>query len=285
MSSAATRDAFHAILAPYDLDRLRRGSGAGPEALIAHHVLDGIGVTSTTIIEIEPTASSQIQFCIAVDAAIAAAVQRSRSAGQLPIVFSGNCHACLGTLSGLGSRAAIAWFDAHGDLNTPDSTESGYFDGMALATALGWAWTGLTRQIPGFAPARESDTVLIGGRDLDDAERELLEQSGIAHHAPASPGNGPARDLAALLAEVSRPGAAYVHLDLDVIDPSALRANRFAVPGGVSVAWLETALQAVRHRHDIAAVGVTAYDPEYAPPAQAAPIVNRLLRALLRTAP
>ena len=212
-------------------------------------------------------------------------MQRSRAAGRLPVVFSGNCHACLGTLSGLGSRAAIAWFDAHGDLNTPDTTETGYFDGMALATAFGWAWTGLTRQIPGFTPARESDTLLIGGRDLDGGERALLEKSRIAHHAPAALSDGPARDLSELLAEDSRPRPAYVHLDLDVIDPSALRANRFDVPGGVSVAWLEQALRMVRHRHDIAAVGVTAYDPEYAPPSQAAPIVNRLLRALLRTTP
>jgi arginase len=248
-------------------------------------VLDGIDVADITTIDTTITASSQVQSCIALDASIAIAVQRSRAAGLVPIVLSGNCHSCLGTLSGLGPRTSIVWFDAHGDLNTPDTTETGYFDGMALGTALGWGWKTLTQQLPGFQPAKESDAVLVGGRDLDAAERILLERSRIAHHTPAALSDRPSRELSELLSDDSRPRTAYVHLDLDVIDPSELRANRFGVSGGVRVAWLEEALRAVRRRHEIAAVAVTAYDPAYAPPEHAAPIVNRLLRALLHTTP
>lgn len=268
---------LHAILVPYDLDQLRHGSGCGPEALVKHGALRGFDA-DTTSIELSRPGSSQIHQCIAIDTAIASAVRRARDAGQVPIVFAGNCHTCLGTLSGLEKRTSIVWFDAHGDLNTPDTTETGYFDGMALSTALGWAWRGLTRHIPGFDAADERDAVLVGGRDLDAAERELLNRSRITHHEPASVG-----EFAAVIAEPSRPRPAYVHLDLDVIDPSALQANRFNVPGGVSTAWLEAALMAVAQRHDIAAVAVTAYDPSFAAPDAAAPLVNRLLRALLHT--
>jgi arginase len=273
------------ILSPYDLDQLRSGSGAGPEALNAHGVLDGIDAAPPITIEIGTPAASQIQHCIAIDAAIASAVRGCRADGQRPIVFSGSCHACLGTLAGLGDRAAIVWFDAHGDLNTSNTTPTGYFDGMALATALGWDWAGLTRQIPGFTPARDTDAMLIGGRDLDAGERALLDRSRVAHHAPPAGSGHASPDLERLLSDPSRPGQAYVHLDLDIIDAHELRANRFEAPGGVSVAWLEEALGLVRKRHDIAAIGVTAYDPSFTGAAVAAPIVNRLLRALLRTTP
>jgi arginase len=277
--------ALQAVLVPYDLDALRHGNGAGPEALVSNGALDGLDVGGTTSIEVSTGAASQIQQCIAIDAAIARAVHPVCDAGDVAIVFSGSCHACLGSLSGIGARAAIIWFDAHGDLNTPDTTESGYFDGMALATALGWGWTAMTRQIPGFAAANEDDVVLAGGRDLDAAERQLLEQSRVSHHAPAPLAQRVSKDFEHALSAPSRPRRAYVHLDLDVIDPSLMRANRFNAPGGVTVDWLEAALRIVRHHHDIAAVGVTAYDPSYTAPATAAPIVNRLLRALLHTGP
>jgi arginase len=275
--------AFHAILAPYDLDVLRQGNGAGPEALVSNGALRRFEIATTTTIELTDRASSQVQQCIAIDAAIARAVRPICDAGDVPIVFSGSCHACLGSLSGIGARTSIIWFDAHGDLNTPETTETGYFDGMALATALGWGWTAMTRQIPGFAAAIEADALLAGGRDLDDGERQLLQRSGVGHYAPAPLADGVSAEFEHALAAPTRPHRAYVHLDLDVIDPSLMRANRFNAPGGVSVEWLESALRLVRHRHDIAAVGVTAYDPAFTPPATAAPIVNRLLRALLHT--
>jgi arginase len=276
--------AVHAILVPYDLDAFRHGSGAGPEALASHGALEGLAVSGTTVVEVSSPTSSQVQHCFAIDAAIARAVRPVADAGDVPVVFSGNCHACLGTLTGIGVRAGIIWFDAHGDLNTPESTETGYFDGMALATALGWGWTGMSRQIPGFAAADETDALLVGGRDLDPGERRLLEQSRVLHHAPAPLADRVSGELAHALS-APRPHRAYVHLDLDVIDPSEMRANRFDAPGGVTVPWLEAALREVRRRHDIAAVGVTAYDPAFTAPGTAAPIVNRLLRALLHTAP
>ena len=277
--------AYHAILVPYDLDVLRRGSGAGPEALVSHGAMDGLNVSGTTVVTLSSPATSQVQQCIAIDAAVAREVQSVSAAGNAPVVFSGNCHSCLGTLSGLGARTSIIWFDAHGDLNTPETTETGYFDGMALATALGWGWTALTRQVPGFSAANDVDVLLIGGRDLDPAEQQVLQRSRIGHHVPAPLAERISPDLEHALSERARPRRAYVHLDLDVIDPSVMRANRFDAPGGVTVAWLEDALLMVQQRHEIAAVAVTAYDPAYAPPPTAASIVNRLLRALLHTSP
>ena len=273
--------AVHTILVPYHFGSLRLGTGAGPEALASNGVLDGLPVSGTTTVTVESQASSEIRQCIAVDAALAAAARQAREAGHVPVVFSGNCHACLGSLAGIGGPAAIVWFDAHGDLNTPETTETGYFDGMALATALGWCWTSLVRQIPGFAASDERDVLLAGGRDLDRGERVRLRRSNLRHYLPPALSDGRDAAFAATLAGGGRARRAYLHLDLDVIDPSELWANQFRVAGGVSVSWLESALVEVRAQYEIAGVGVSAYDPSFTPPAAAAPIVNRVLKAAL----
>jgi arginase len=273
---------LQAILVPYALGKPRVAGGAGPEALLAAGVLNGLPIGSVTTIEVEPSAGNEIKQSIAVDAAVAQAARLLRQAGDLPIVLSGNCHACLGTLTAAGPEAAIIWLDAHGDLNTPDTTETGYFDGMALATALGWTWTRMTRTIPGFAVADERRVLLVGARDLDSGERARLAQSQVRHYAPPPLGDTDRdTDFDDALAHLPEAPHAYVHLDLDVLDPSELAVNQFGVGGGVSARWLEAALRSVRRRFAIAAVGVSAYDPAYAAPAVAAPLVNRLLKALL----
>jgi arginase len=273
--------ALHTMLVPYHFGSPRHGTGAGPEALASNGVLNGLPVSGATTITVESQAWNEIQQCIAIDAAVAAATRKACEGGETPVVFSGNCHACLGSLAGIGSPAAIVWFDAHGDINTPETTETGYFDGMALATALGWCWTNLTRQIPGFAAAQERDVLLAGGRDLDRGERVRLRRSNLRHYLPPALAGGRDAAFATAVAVGGTARRAYIHLDLDVIDPSELWANQFKVPGGVSVAWLEAALGDVRAHYEIACFGVSAYDPSFTPPAVAAPIVNRLLKAVM----
>ena len=272
---------LHSIFVPYHFAAARVATGAGPEALLANSVLNGLPVSGITTIAVDAPASSEIQQCIAIDSALARAARQACDAGQVPVVFSGDCHACLGSLAAIGVPVAIVWFDAHGDLNTPETTETGYFDGMALASALGWCWTNLVRQIPGFVPADEREVLLAGGRDLDRGERVRLRRSYLRHYQPPAMTDGVDAGFAAAMGGPAGTRRAYVHLDLDVIDPSELWANRFKVPGGVSVSWLEAALREVAARYEIAGIGVTAYDPSLTPPATAAPIVNRLLRALV----
>jgi arginase len=270
--------AVSTFLVPYHLDRLRLGTGAGPDAIAAAGGLSRFAAPRTII---SAAAGNEVQTCIAIDAALAAEARLAREAGDTLVVLSGNCHACLGTLGATGNDVSIIWFDAHGDLNTPQTTGSGFFDGMALATALGWAWRGLTTRIGGFAPIDEGHVLLVGGRDLDAGEREHLVRSRVRHFQPPALASSAEtyETFDATLATVASPRAAYVHLDLDVLDPTELAANEYAVPGGVSIAWLEAALQAVSRRHDIVAIGVTSYDPAYHDADAVAAVVKRLLDA------
>src|SRR6185503_6526171 len=103
--------------------------------------------------------------------------------GSLPLVLGGDHSVALGTLAGLrvaaGEPGGVIWIDAHGDLNTPDSSPTGNVHGMPLAAALGvagerFAHSGLS------LPAVDVDrVVLVGVRSLDPAERTLIRERGI----------------------------------------------------------------------------------------------------------
>ena len=269
--------ALHTILVPYHFGSFRLGTGAGPEALASNGVLNGLPVSGTTTITVESQASNEIQQCIAVDAALAAAARKACEAGDVPVVFSGNCHACLGSRRHRRPDRLV-WFDAHGDLYAGNNGKDISTDGARHGTG---CWTNLARQIPGFAAAEERDVLLAGGRDLDRGERVRLRRSNVRHYLPPALADGRDAAFTAALTVRGSAGRAYIHLDLDVIDPSELWANQFKVPGGVSVAWLAAALGDVRAHYEIAGVGVTAYGPSFTPPALAAPIVNCLLKAVM----
>jgi arginase len=193
---------------------------------------------------------------------VAGAVRAARAAGRFPVVLSGNCNAAVGVLSGLTPAArSNFWFDAHGESNTPDTTATGFLDGMGLSTALGWCWRAVAASVPGFQPVAPEATFLLGARDLDPPEAALLSRSGVtvvpvsevSHHMPV-------RLAAARLPE----GLGYVHLDPDVLDPELVgRANSLPVPGGLSVAQLTGAITAIRARIPVGAATIASYAPEY----------------------
>jgi arginase len=271
---------FSGFVVPYHLDGLRKGMGAGPEAIVSSGALSGVPLTGVRTIVVDE-AANEVQSCIAIDSALAANARAARNAGEALLVMSGNCHACLGTLAGTGSDVAVIWFDAHGDLNTPDTTETGFFDGMALACAVGWTWRALTKKIPGFQPVPEHHVLLVGARDLDAGERERLLRSRIRHF-PTPPLQCTAATtsaFAAALTTAPQPKAAYVHIDLDILDPSEMRANGYAVDGGVSVSWLEAALRVIADQKLVVGIGLTSYDPTCHDAATVAKIVRRLLNA------
>ena len=117
---------------------------------------------------------------------IAGRVGDAVGTGRLPIVLGGDHSIALGTLGGLAAAAggpgAVLWIDAHGDLNTPQTTPSGNVHGMPLAAALGRGGAAFESEawpLPALEPAR---TTLIGVRALDDGERALLGELDVAVH-------------------------------------------------------------------------------------------------------
>jgi arginase len=149
----------------------------------------------------------------------------------------------------------VFWFDAHADFNTPETSPSGFLDGMALAIATGQCWRDCA---PMFQtnPLPEDHIVQVGVRSVDDGERHRLHQSRI-HQSTADPA-AMARTLDAVAGRFER---AYVHVDLDVVDASELRANHYAVDSGPSVAAVAASIAAIGNRFRVDAAALTALDP------------------------
>jgi arginase len=164
------------------------------------------------------------------------------------VVASGDCTTSLAIVAGLQRRGVppgVIWIDAHGDFHTPRTTRSGYFGGMALAMLVGRAGASLAQSI-GLRPIAENACVLAGARDLDPGELDNLASSAVCR----------IDDVAALARTSLPPSPWYVHLDVDVIDPSELLPLRFPAPGGPSASAVAAALRALASRGTITTLGL-----------------------------
>lgn len=171
-------------------------------------------------------------------AALLAAARAEVEAGTTRFV-AGSCDLAIATLPAAAARypgLRVAWFDAHPDFNTPETSPSGFLGGMPLAAACG-VW----ESVPTHPTVDPRHVHLCGVRDVDPGERELLDAHGV-HETP--PSEGPV----------------WVHLDLDVLDPSLMPAP-FAVPDGWSWERLEAALAALP---DVVGAEVCGCAPGYA---------------------
>jgi arginase len=259
---------------PYDLGRAGINGGRGASAL-ADALQDER--SNRRLLVWEGEARNEIAASMGVVHALATCVRDVVGSGGLPVVLAGNCHSCLGTVAGIDQEGLGAvWLDAHADFNTPDTTTTGFFDGMALALLSGAGWPRLREGVAGLRPIPEEHVVLVDARDADEGERERLAASRIRRA-------GQTELTAALDALRERVATVYLHVDLDILDPSAGRANPWAVEGGLGTDELLQAIDAVRERFEIRAVAFTAYwpesDPDGAIPAIARAAFDRVLAA------
>ncbi len=251
------------ITVPYDTARFDTRMGAGPGHLLGLGLADrlrGRGhAVEVTELRADPDAfPAEIATAFDLQRRLAVAVRDAAERGELPVVLAGNCNTAVGTVSGLGARRHdVVWLDAHGDFNTPETTIGGFLDGMSIAMLTGACWRELTATVPGFEPVDEAAIHLVGARDLDPLEARRLAGSAVRLIGPA--GAAAALDAALAAGGTGRP--VYLHLDLDVLDPSEAVINRFAAPGGLLRTDLEAIVRLVGERRRIAAIAITALDP------------------------
>lgn len=248
------------ILVPYDSGSYRARMGCGPERLfesglqpllerLGHKlIVDEIRVSSPHTAEISTT----FELC----GAVAKRVHHCLEANIFPLVLSGNCNIAIGAVAGCGSeRTGVAWFDAHGESTTPETTESGFLDGMGISILTGQCWRKLAHRIPSFSPVSGKHVLLIGSRDIEPAETDLLAHVGV--HRVTEP-----EDLRSTIDSISSEvDGVYIHLDLDVLDPKEAIANQWATPGGFSVEILTDAIKTIQRRTQLKGFGIASYDP------------------------
>jgi arginase len=267
------------IVSPFDSGLPDVGMGAGSTALAGEDALRFAPVETVPAVE---ERIPEIARVIELDRRLAGRVRSAVRSGAFPLVLAGNCNSSLGTVSGLRpGPLGVVWFDAHADFDTPDENISGFFDVMGLSILTGGGWQALAATIPGFVPVEERHVVLAGVRDLEPYQRSALERSSLR----TVPGAFAPPDLEQALDELRREvQGIYLHVDLDALDAGEGRANRYAAPGGPSVATLLEAVDLVFDRFDVRAAALTAYDPAADADGRAGAVAAELLARIVRRA-
>ena len=254
------------LTVPYDsgLHGIRMGAGPGhllKAGLEEHLCQAGHHVAVERVEALASDVPAEIATAFELARILSGSVRRAVEQGRLPVVLAGNCMTALGTIAGIRSaEPGIIWFDAHGDFNTPETTVGGFLDGMALTAATGRCWAQLASSIPGFQPINDRNVLMLGARDLDPLEAGAMNSSEVAWLSPEQLRQSLDSALDALRARVR---TVYVHLDLDVLDPSVGKVNSYAAPVGLTLEELRTTLGGIAQRFRVGAVALTAFDPVY----------------------
>jgi arginase len=268
---------------PYSSGRRDHGMGRGPTALLEEHGLaerlsgEGFDVSVDTV-EIPDSLVPEIARTFELNRRLASSVRSARAEGAFPIVLGGNCNCAWGATAGSSddeATPAVVWLDAHADFDVPDDNLSGFLDVMALSTLTGSSWQALAATIPGFRPVRERDVLLVGVRDLDDYQRERLEQSEISVSWGSSD--------PVLEAFDPDPSNLYLHVDLDSLDPSVGQANEFSAPDGLSLDRVLALQREAVEAFDVVCASVTAYDPDFDGDGAIAGAAAQIVTGLART--
>jgi arginase len=251
------------IGAPLDLGAGRRGVDMGPSAIryagLEQHLRETLGIRTVDLGNvIAPVAESTeagderarfLRQILALCDEVAKLVAGARRDGQTPLVLGGDHSIALGTLVGMAAAhgpGGVLWIDAHGDLNTPESSPSGNVHGMVLAAALGLGGRAFDHEgwtLPAVEAGRLS---LFGVRSLDQGERELLKKLDAKVYTMADIDRiGVEHCMRDAIAHAS--GAAFLHvsLDLDVVDPETAPGVGTPVRGGLSYREAHLAMEVV----------------------------------------
>jgi len=271
------------IGAPVDLGQGRRGVDMGPSAIriadlephleaLGHTVVD-CGDIDVRIPETLEIGSSNLRYKAAILAAcdtLRAEVERSLAAGLLPVVLGGDHSIAIGSVAGVSQHYArqnqsigVIWFDAHGDSNTSETTPSGNIHGMALAISMGLGDPDLV-QLGGRAPKVDGRrVVLIGVRDLDPGERDVLKGSGATVFTIRDLDERGMRDVVTQAISIAGEGTAGIHVsfDLDVVDPEDAPGVGTAIWGGITYREAHLAMEMVADSKRLAAFDLMEVNP------------------------
>jgi arginase len=239
------------IGAALDLGQGRRGVDMGPSAIryaglnsrlreLGREVVDW-GNVEAAVKESVSTGDERARYLPEIKATctrIASLVQRAAREGSVPLVLGGDHSVALGTLGGLASVhgvGGVLWIDAHGDLNTPDSSPSGNVHGMVLAGALGYLGDELASDQWTLPAVDLRRVALVGVRSLDGAERKLLNELDVRVYTMSDIDRiGVERAIRESLSHIAGPGFVHVSFDMDAIDPDVAPGVGTPVRGGLS---------------------------------------------------
>jgi arginase len=218
---------------------------------LGHEYVD-CGNVETAVAEATTAGDEQARFLPQIkdtSQRIATLVASAAREDSVPVVLGGDHSVALGTLAGLAEvhgPGGTIWIDAHGDLNSPDTSPSGNVHGMVLAAVLGLAgerFRGDGWGLPAVAPGR---VALVGVRSLDDGERQVLRELNAKVFTMSDVDRlGIERAIRESLTHVAGPGFVHVSLDMDAMDPEVAPGVGTPVRGGLSYREAHLAMELI----------------------------------------
>lgn len=268
---------------PLDLGQERRGVDMGPSAVRGaglRFTLESLGIAvvdtgdmPVKIAETQPFGDQQVKYMSEIGEAcgrLAADVKSAAGAGEIPLVLGGDHSIAIGSLAGLAScyhdqkrKIGCVWLDAHADMNTPETTLTGNVHGMPLAVSLGYGPKPLTH-LEGFAPKIEpQNTALVGIRNLDPKEQEIVRSSGLNAFTMRDIDEQGLRTVMAKAIEVAtRDTAGFLaSIDMDVVDPGEAPGVGTPVRGGMTFREAHLALETIADSGKLLALDLVEINP------------------------
>jgi arginase len=268
---------------PMDLGQSRRGVDMGPSALrvaglqarlkqLGHQVED-IGNIPVKQPEEMPVGEKRAKYMAEIAETckdLAEIVQKCLEEDFVPLVLGGDHSIAAGAVTGVAAHFRKAkkqigyiWLDAHGDMNTPESSPSGNVHGMPLAAVMGYGAPELV-DLLGFKPKVEpQNIVLVGVRDLDLQERRLVKKSGVRVFTMRDIDERGMREVMAdaLKYATDDTDGISVSLDMDFVDPSDAPGVGTPVRGGVTYREAHLAMEMIADSHAMASMEVVEINP------------------------
>jgi arginase len=268
---------------PMDLGQSRRGVDMGPSALRGAnlqgaikklgHTVEDIGNLEVKQPEEMPVGEKRAKYLQEIAetcADIAKTVDKSLGEGFLPLVLGGDHSIAAGVAAGVANhfradkkQIGYLWLDAHGDMNTPDSSPSGNVHGMPLAAIMGYGAPELV-DLMGFKPKAEpGNIVIVGARDLDAQERKIVKKSGIHVFTMRDIDERGLRDVMAEALKYAMDDTAgvAVSLDMDFVDPSDAPGVGTPVRGGVTYREAHLAMEMIADSEAMVSMEVVEINP------------------------
>src|SRR5713226_8279340 len=268
---------------PMDLGQSRRGVDMGPSALRVAGLQSRLKQLGYTVEDIGNVAVKQpeeqhygerhakyLSEIAETCRGLAEMVEHTLEEGFLPIVLGGDHSIAIGATSGVASyyrkqskHIGYVWLDAHGDMNTPDSSPSGNVHGMPLAAIMGYGADELV-MLGGFKPKAEpGNIVIVGARDLDAQERKIVKKSGIHVFTMRDIDERGMREVMADALKYATDDTAgiAVSLDMDFVDPADAPGVGTPVRGGVTYREAHLAMEMIADSEAMASLEVVEINP------------------------
>ncbi|GAB6099882.1 arginase [Halanaerocella petrolearia] len=262
---------------PADFGANRRGVDMGPSAIRYAHLLDQLDDMNLIVEDLGdiriPVINNKAENKEAKYAAqiidiceeLALIISKIADQGQIPLILGGDHSITMGSLAGMAKvkEMGLIWFDAHGDFNTTQTSETGNVHGMPLAAIVGRGADELVN-CNGFAPkVKEENVVIVGARDLDKGEQKLLRESEVTVFTMDDIDKLGIHQVIKEAIMISNQGVDGVHIsfDIDVLDPLEAPGVGTSVRGGLNYREAHLALEMVAEANILSSMDLVEVNP------------------------